>query len=113
MIKRLFSYVSIVLTVAIIFTAIFWFYFSSDSQRDSGAVSPLPDFLTLSKNSQVRLLDLWFPAMAQTNGQGLNPSQLTAKSVLIYDLATNNAVFEKKGLRIIHDNEIKVFSYEP
>jgi serine-type D-Ala-D-Ala carboxypeptidase (penicillin-binding protein 5/6) len=58
-------------------------------------VSPLPDFLTFNKNNQATLLDLWLPFLTEASGGGLQLSQLTAKSVLVYDLASDKVIFEK------------------
>ncbi len=95
MIKRFLTNLGIITTTALVFTGVFWYYFATDAREDSYSVSPLPDFLTLSKNKQVRLLDLWFPAIEQTHGNGFNVSELTAKSAVIYDLTTNKTIFEK------------------
>src|SRR6266705_2576599 len=64
---------------------------------DGRIVSPLPGFLTRMKNNQVRFLDLWFPFIEQTYGNGLFGSELSAKSVLMYDMATNKTIFEKNA----------------
>lgn len=61
------------------------------------AASPLPDFLTLSKNNQVTLLDLWLPLVPKTLGSGYDVPALTAQSVLMYDLTTGKTIFEKNS----------------
>ena len=57
--------------------------------------SPLPDFLTLNKNKQVTLLDIWLPLIQQAQGSEFDSGALTAQSVLMYDLTTDKAIFEK------------------
>lgn len=78
-----------------ILAGILWFMLPK-SERQNAAVSPVPAFLTLRENSQVRFMDLWTPIMQYIPGTGNDdvPS-LTAKSVLMYDLSTNKAIFEK------------------
>lgn len=83
------------LTISAVLTVAFWLYLSPQQKQEYSLVSPVPDFLTISKNSQVRLLDLWTPFIEQTYGSGFDGSQLTAKSALMYDLTTEKALFEK------------------
>lgn len=93
--KSFFTYLfSILLVTALLSTALI-FYFSKDNKQEFALTSPVPDFLTMSKNSQVTLLDLWTPFIQQTYGSGFDGNQLTAKSVLMYDLTTDKVVFEK------------------
>jgi D-alanyl-D-alanine carboxypeptidase (penicillin-binding protein 5/6) len=93
--RRFFAYVSWIILLSFLFTAVFLRYFGSQEKGIFHYLSPIPDFLTLSKNSQVRLLDLWFPSTEDAYGSGFDISNLTAHSVLMYDLTTNKAVFEK------------------
>lgn len=57
--------------------------------------SPLPDFLTLSKNNQATLLDFWSPVVQQIHGDAGDSPDLTAQSVLMYDLTENKILYEK------------------
>lgn len=86
------NFFSIVIIASILAGGLF--YFSSDAQKEISSISPIPDFLTLNKNKQVRFLDLWSPIVQQTSGSESLPD-LTAKSVLMYDLTTNKTIFEK------------------
>jgi D-alanyl-D-alanine carboxypeptidase len=95
--KSFFIYIFSILAVAAIFTASYWFYLSPKNEQGFTLVSPLPDFLTMTKNSQVTLLDLWTPFVQQTYGSGFDGSQLTATSALMYDLTTDKALFEKNA----------------
>lgn len=72
----------------------FW-YFGGAKHPEVKSVSPIPDFLTLKQNDQVRLLDLWLPFIQETYGNELDHPVLTSKSVLMYDLTTNKTLFEK------------------
>jgi|SRR3989338_1932098 len=57
--------------------------------------SPLPDFLTSKNNNQVTTLNLWEPILDWLERPSRDMPQTTAKSVLVYDLTTNKAIFEK------------------
>ena len=74
-----------------------WWFFTGFNNTSSTYISPLPDFLTLGKNRQVTLLDLWLPFVQQSYGSGYDISQLTAKGVLMYDLTDEKTVFEKNA----------------
>jgi D-alanyl-D-alanine carboxypeptidase len=97
MMKHIFT----VLLLSVFFSFWFWFFGGRWSGNIS-YISPLPDFLTLGKNRQVTFLDLWFPFLAQSSlesgqayGSGFDAAELTARSVLVYDLSSNRALFEK------------------
>jgi D-alanyl-D-alanine carboxypeptidase (penicillin-binding protein 5/6) len=93
--KQLLSYIFVVLTISAVFTGAYWFFLTPHEKQEFSLTSPLPDFLTMSKNQQVTLLDLWTPFIQQTYGSGFDASQLTAKSALMYDLTTDKVIFEK------------------
>lgn len=66
-----------------------------ESTNIEGIDSPLPDSLNKNNNSQVSSLDFWLPAvLGFFTGDG-DELQLSAKSVLVYDLKNNKPVFEK------------------
>lgn len=65
--------------------------FATDAS--SPVSSPLPGFLSRVFNSQVTSLNLWSPAPSGN----IDPLQLTAKSVLSYDLTTNTMLFSKNA----------------
>jgi D-alanyl-D-alanine carboxypeptidase (penicillin-binding protein 5/6) len=87
-------FLSILFTTAVILTAL-WYHYKPQITPHFNLQSPVPDFLTMSKNKQVTLLDLWAPFIQQTYGSGFDTSKLTAQSVLMYDLATDKVIFEK------------------
>jgi len=93
--KQFFSHICSVLLVTILFTGVSLYFVLGKEHALHTFSSPLPDVLTVSKNRQVTLLDLWFPMIEQTHGSGFDVSTLTAKSVLMYDLTTNKAIFQK------------------
>lgn len=76
-----------------------WVLYASRQPSEISLISPVPDFLNLEKNKQVTLLDLWLPFVGPTQQSVLSASSLqsviTAKSVLMYDLASEKTLFEK------------------
>ena len=94
---RFFSYFFTIIFLALIFAGAFLFHFAPTDKNSLTSISPLPDFLTLKKNSQVRFLDLWFPSVEKTHGSGFDVADLTAKSVLMYDLTTDKIIYEKNA----------------
>jgi len=57
-------------------------------------VSPLPNFLSLSENNQVKLLDFWQPIIEAISGED-ETIAFSAESILIFDLTTNKTLYEK------------------
>lgn len=67
------------------------------THEDEGFTSPLPDFLTVASNKQVRFLDLWMPFLGEAVGADGPLNNLTGKSILMYDLSTNKTIFERNA----------------
>jgi len=71
-------------------------FYSGNQQKKISLVSPIPDFLNVSKNQQVSTLSLWLPALANfIFGKNESKVQISAKSALIFDTTTNRVLFEK------------------
>lgn len=87
-------YILLVIIVSLIGSAAF-LYVTAEKPKEITLFSPLPDFLDLSQNKQVTFLDLWLPFIDQYKDNGFDPSSLTAKSVLMFDLTNEKALFEK------------------
>lgn len=90
-----FSYFLTVLLGGILFSLAYYVLAPLSNARMS-YVSPLPDSLTLGKNNQVTLLDLWTPIIetfADANGQPL----VGASQALLYELDTNKTMYEKNS----------------
>jgi D-alanyl-D-alanine carboxypeptidase len=88
---------SIAVAIFTILINIFLYIFIHQKHLKNFFESPIPDFLTLSSNSQVKLLDFWLPIIEKTEGSENGVPDFTAKSVLIYDLTTNKTIFEHKA----------------
>lgn len=56
--------------------------------------TPLPDFLTIFKNAKAFTLALWLPDLDSKIQSGLKKPDITAKSVLLYDLTTDKTILE-------------------
>jgi serine-type D-Ala-D-Ala carboxypeptidase (penicillin-binding protein 5/6) len=96
--KKFFIYVLVTILFSTAFAG-FYLFFIYDRHANSSFFSPIPDFLTLAKNKQVTLIDLWLPFINKTDGTVLAADEiafpLTAKSVLLFDLTTEKVLFEK------------------
>lgn len=83
----------------VILTAFFifgmWYLYGTDFIRNYSLNSPIPDFLMINKNNQVTILDFWTPVLQQVHGDTGSLSNLTAESVLMYDLTENKILYEK------------------
>ena len=93
--KSVIGYILIIFILAIIVGGGMWKYARIEEENNKISVSPLPEFLTLSQNNQVRFLDLWFPVFASMNNDEDPLSNVTAKSVLVYDLTNDKTIYEK------------------
>lgn len=91
-----FTYSIWVLCLTLLFSTLFWF-FSLEYFQERTYLSPLPSFLDRGKNAQVRHLDIWLPHLAQIMANEHKSMQLSAKAVLMYDLTSNTALFEKNS----------------
>ena len=92
---KFFSYLVAVVALTLVITDGFWMVFSSDFIHQFVVKSPIPDFLMLSKNNQVQLLDFWTPVTQVVHGDTGDLTDLTAESVLMYDLTDNKILYEK------------------
>lgn len=89
---RLFLFSSVLLLTSII-SLLLWYFIPDGLQEKLSFASPLPDYLTLTHNQQVRVLDLWLPNLPQT--QAAASDQYTAQAMLSYDMTTNKTLFAK------------------
>ncbi|HVF69446.1 MAG TPA: hypothetical protein VNA13_02670 [Xanthomonadales bacterium] len=96
MIKFFINFI-VVLILSLGFAGFLYYQVEVEGSKDDGSVSPLPEFLTLSKNNQVRFLDLWLPAFANKSVNSINNDDITAKSALIYDITRNKTIYEKSA----------------
>lgn len=72
-----------------------WAFRPVFSKENDAIISPLPSYLSLPKNNQVRLLDFWKPLIATLGANdALAP---TAASALLFDISTNKTLFEKNA----------------
>lgn len=92
--KILMHFLSIVVLTTVFVTG-FWYLYGSYFIRNYSINSPIPDFLMLDKNNQVTLLDFWTPVLQQVHGDTGPLNDLTAQSVLMYDLTENKILYEK------------------
>jgi len=94
-VKYWLTYLVTVILLSVVFSLLLWFISPQEQRVSTRPLSPLPDFLTLEKNNQVRILDLWEPIINAFH-RG-SPPAVTAESVLMYDLATQKTLYEKNS----------------
>ncbi len=90
-----FSYVITTIFLSILFALLFW-VFTPSRDKAIAVTSPLPDFLTRKTNKQVTLLDIWAPIIEAIGGKD-SAAQITARSVVMYDLTTERTLYEKNA----------------
>ncbi len=90
--RHFFYILCLALTVAI-FSAIVWYFLPEGKLTLNRYISPLPSFLTITHNDQVRMLDLWLPDLE--NKQASAADKYTAQSILMYDLSDNKTLMTK------------------
>lgn len=95
MIRSAILYIIRVALLTVIFSLLFWKLSPTSYKKDFLVHAPLPDFLNLTKNSQVGSLDLWAPFIEKIHADEPTNEPYTAKSILMYDLTTNRVLFEK------------------
>lgn len=90
------KYLLSVFFLAAIFTFLFWIT-GKTLQKQGSLISPISDLSTYDKNKQATFLDLWFPFLHDAYGKESDLPDLTAKSVLVYDLSRDKVIFEKEA----------------
>lgn len=95
--KKMLFYTLVIFILSFLISVSLWYIDKENNQDPS--ISPLPDFLTLSKNNQVKLLDLWTPFFEKSNASGFDVDELSAKSAIIYDLDSEKAIYEKNSIQ--------------
>jgi serine-type D-Ala-D-Ala carboxypeptidase (penicillin-binding protein 5/6) len=93
--KKFAGYFLTILFLSLAFGFLLWRYANIDEKGADSSISPLPEFLTLSKNNQVRLLDLWLPVFANASDKKTDLGELSAKSILVYDLSNDKTIYER------------------
>jgi serine-type D-Ala-D-Ala carboxypeptidase (penicillin-binding protein 5/6) len=64
------------------------------SNKKFNLLSPLPNFLTFTKNSQASTLDIWEFDLNNKVAE-FNPPNISATSALVYDLTSKKTIFAK------------------
>jgi len=92
--KKFVMHLVVIFVCSIMISGLLWYFFEFESEN-THLLSPVPDFLTLSKNNQVRFLDLWYPVVGKVEGSGFDLNSLTAKSAIVYDLTNDKTIFDR------------------
>lgn len=87
-----------IVPMAAIFLGGLWNYSGLELHATKALLSPIPDFLKVSENKQVTLLDLWSPVVQQSHGSTSSEmAELTAQGILMYDLTTDKVLYEREA----------------
>lgn len=83
----------------LVFFIILVFIFNSQVFNNSvNIASPLPNFLTSFINNQVKTLEVWVPSSKKKiMGVKIEIPKISARSALIYDLTSDEVLFEKSA----------------
>lgn len=85
----------LLLSILLFSALVFLLVFPKEDKEKEVVVSPIPDFLSIINNKQVSSLSLWLPALSDfISGKDSIP-EITAKSVLIFDMENKKVLFEK------------------
>jgi serine-type D-Ala-D-Ala carboxypeptidase (penicillin-binding protein 5/6) len=95
--KRFFLYCISSVGLAALFFVSFLFLTKQSLPQNRSFIAPLPNFLLINQNKQVTLLDFWLPFLGEAQGSGSELSNLTATSIVMYDLSTNKVLYEKNA----------------
>jgi D-alanyl-D-alanine carboxypeptidase (penicillin-binding protein 5/6) len=83
------------IALTLVMTDGLWVVYGSYFVHNPSIKSPIPNFLMRSYNNQVDLLDFWTPVAQVAHGDSGELTDLTAESVLMYDLSENKILYEK------------------
>jgi D-alanyl-D-alanine carboxypeptidase (penicillin-binding protein 5/6) len=95
--RKWFLYFVTVILLTTFSTLLLWTSAPVFSPKETGFTSPLPDFLNLSNNNQVRFLDLWMPLIEKTLGSTGEVHNVSARSVLMYDVSLEKLIYERNA----------------
>src|SRR5258708_6558984 len=91
------SYTMTLFFLTIAFALFFWLITPSFTTVKLTFHSPLPEFLNMAKNDQVKSLDWWIPNENNPPNNGLTQLDITGKSALSYDISTDQFLYEKNN----------------
>lgn len=90
--------IAIIPFLIIILFFIFFVYFLLTPQtveKKHSIVSPVPSFLSILENKQVSSLSFFFPSLENILSAKFSKPQVSASSILVYDLTSEKALYEK------------------
>lgn len=92
--KFYFSYLLTVLLLAVFAGVLIWFFNPLHPLAEKRTISPLPEFLMVSKNKEVSSIDLFLPVLTffDTSNQ---PPVISAKAAIAYDMTTDKTLYAK------------------
>lgn len=89
------SYFVTTILTGVLVGLFFHFLSTQKTITPNDLISPLPDFLTKTKNDQVSTIALFLPQIIDVLASDNIDSKIQAKSAVTYDLTTNQTLFSK------------------
>ncbi|MBP9719589.1 MAG: D-alanyl-D-alanine carboxypeptidase [Candidatus Levybacteria bacterium] len=93
--KLFFSYLFTVLLTAVLLGVLLWFFNPNIATSTDETVSPVPEFLMLSKNKEVFSMDLFLPVIDFFTDMPNTKPEVSAKAVIVYDITTGKTLYSK------------------
>lgn len=93
--KRFISYLGIIIPLTLVIAGALWHFMGPRIAIDNSFLSPIPNFLQLTQNNQVKLLDFWSPVVQQIHGSEGDLPSMTAQSILMYDLTSDKIIYQR------------------
>lgn len=92
-----YSYFLTLFLVSVLTVIVLWLVYPLIQAANHTILSPLPDFLSIPKNSQVSTLSLFLPPIQSVQTIGVKQPDISGKSALVYDLTTGKTPFQKNA----------------
>lgn len=92
-----YSYFLTLFLVSALTGIVLWLIYPLIQAANYTILSPLPDFLSIPKNSQVSTLSLFLPPIQVVEATGVKKPDISAKAALVYDLTTGKTPFQKNA----------------
>lgn len=89
------TYILSITLICFLIVIVLWFFSPAIKARNIKISSPLPDFLTFTKNEQVSTLDLFLPKILGIKTEKLTPPIISAKSAIVYEVNSEKTFYEK------------------
>ncbi|MCL5432547.1 MAG: hypothetical protein M1524_00320, partial [Patescibacteria group bacterium] len=87
------SYVATIILGCVLLGFVVWIAYPNFQKKV--VVDPLPSFLSLKNNKEVKTLNIWLPKNEKVMGINIEKPEISAKSAYVYDLTEDLVLYEK------------------